>query len=139
MRESDASAAASTLISQRSEKWLTLGFQLFSLSNDASTADSSAWLLVSFPAPAQEELSFFTELGNILASRLAMGLGATPVELSPPTELRPERWRQILASSKKVVQQLYAYAHESPTGEPSRTPIQLTLLTQFREGREANA
>lgn len=122
---------AAALMHQTGERWMTVGFQLVS---DAHEASEAAWLLVSFPSPSDARLgSKLTELGNILASRLAMGMEATPVTLTPPTELKPKRWQQILSSAREVTQQLYSFRD----GEIS-IPMQITLLSGLRgEGSTA--
>ena len=121
-------AVASALVHGTGERWLTIGFQLFS---ELHSDNDQAWLLVSFPsAGADRQRSMLMELGNVLASRLAMGMEATAITLSPPVELKPNRWRQILHSAGKISQQMYRLEQEG-----KHTPMQLTLLTQLKSAR----
>jgi hypothetical protein len=115
-------ALADALVHQTGERWMTVGFHLF------LDSDEQAWLLVSFPRQNEANLtSKLTELGNVLASRLAMGLEALPVVLAPPTELAPKRWQQILGLAREVTQQLYAYHDDARS-----IPMQLTLLSGLK-------
>ncbi|MCM2278404.1 MAG: chemotaxis protein CheC [Oligoflexia bacterium] len=74
------------------------------------------------------DLSIYTELGNILASRFADRLAALEdgvgISISPPIELPPERFAKMLkGTSQRRVERIYHHI----AGQ-SRIPVRMVVL-----------
>lgn len=79
------------------------------------------------------DLSTYTELGNVIVSRLASHLD---VMISPPREITSSRARELMATAPVIARKTYLHESDAPTAE-----VEVVILSfdPFDEPREEAA